>query len=412
MDELLATAEKHLAKNYGWLEGFLPVSAKGCWVKNYDGRDILDMVACYSALALGHAHPAMIAAAQEQLANGLVVTPGFVMTEDKARLAKELADFCGMADGKAVFMNSGAEAVETAMKLARKWGYLSPGKYVPENKAEIIFCENNFHGRTIGIVSASTIDQYKNFFGPLLPGIKVIPFGDAEALRKVITSNTVAFFVEPIQGEGGIVVPPPLYLQLVSEICRERNVLLVFDEIQTGFYRTGFPLACNFSAVVPDLVNLGKALGGGILPISAVVGKKEVMDVFVPGDHGSTFGGNPLACHVARAALRIMQELNLANEVYQKGNYFSNALRHLQKVYPKIKEVRGRGLLIGLEVYPGDPDGHVFCEALFAEGIICKETRANTLRFSPPLIISYQELDWALAQIARVFKKLTKEVQS
>lgn len=407
MKSLLDIADRHLAKHYGWLRGFFPVSARGCWITDDKGRRYLDMISCYSAMNFGYGNPALTAAAKRQLDTGLTLTTGGVLHRDKILLAKELAEFCGMDDALVVPMNTGAEAVETAMKLVRKWGYEKKG--VPLNKAEIIFCENNFHGRTIGIVSASTIKQYRDPFGPLLPGIKVIPFGDAEALKKAITSNTVAFIVEPIQGEGGIVVPPYGYLYQIREICSNNNVLLVFDEIQTGLGRTGQRFACDYENIRPDLFTLGKALGGGIIPISAVVGVKKVMEVFQPGDHGSTFGGNPEACHIARAVLRLMKKTRPDIMSNISGSYFK---RELQKLMPRlgyIKEVRGRGLMIGVEIQGDCPTGHDLCEALFAERIIAKETRDNVLRISPPLVISKREIDWALARIKKVFLKFATQ---
>ncbi len=405
MDELRSIAEESLAKNYGWLEGFVPVRAKGCWMYDKQGKKYLDMVACYSALNFGHVNPVLVRAAQEQIQKGLLISPGFVLTEDKVMFAKELAEFCDMGDALVVPMVSGAESVETAMKTVRKWGYVKKG--VPEDQAEIIFCENNFHGRTLAVITASTITQYKKNFGPLLPGIKTIPYGNAEALEAAITPNTVAFIVEPVQGEGGIVVPPFGYLDQVREICTARNVLLVFDEVQTGFGRTGKVFGCDWEDIRPDVFTFGKALGGGIVPISAVVGKKEVMEVLKPGDHGSTFGGNPLACHIARTVIRMMKETHPEKRAYKLGEYFQAMLRvEIQSRTPLIKEVRGRGLFIGVELDPKGPSGHDLCVALFKEGIITKETRDYVLRFSPPLTVTKKELDWALKKIAKVFRSL------
>ncbi|MDP3999213.1 MAG: ornithine--oxo-acid transaminase [bacterium] len=405
MKSLLDTANRHLAKHYGWLKGFFPVSAKGCWITDDKGRRYLDMISCYSAMNFGYGHPVLIAAAKEQLNTGLTLTTGGILHCDKILLAKELAEFCGMDEAMVVSMNTGAEAVETAMKLVRKWGYAK--KRVPLDKAEIIFCENNFHGRTIGIISASTIGQYRDMFKPLLPGIKVIPFGSARALAEAITPNTVALIVEPIQGEGGIVVPPLGYLKDIRAICFARNVLLVFDEIQTGLGRTGDRFACDFEEVRPDLFTLGKALGGGIVPISAVVGVKKVMEVFQPGDHGSTFGGNPEACHIARAVLRLMKKTRLEEQSQALGFYFRSKLDSLAHKLDYIKEIRGRGLMIGVEIKGSYPTGHDLCEALFEERIIAKETRDNVLRISPPLVITKKEIDWAMVRIQKVFSKFS-----
>ncbi len=409
MEDLRGVAEKHLAKNYGWLEGFVPVRAKGCWLYDKDGKKYLDMVACYSAVNFGHVNPTLVRAAKEQIEKGLLISPGFILTEDKILLAKELAELCGMDDAQVVLMVSGAESVETAMKTIRKWGYVKKG--IPENRAEIIFCKNNFHGRTLGVITASTVPQYQKNFGPFMPGIKTVPYGDIGALEEAITENTAGFIVEPIQGEGGIVVPPPGYLERVRIICSARNVLLVFDEVQTGFCRTGKIFGCDWTTwqgkpVRPDIFTFGKAIGGGIVPISAVVGKKEVMEVLKPGDHGSTFGGNPLACHMARAVIRLVKETHPEKRADELGLYFRNELRRIQTCAPHIVEVRGRGLFVGVELDPSGPNGHDFCLALFKEGIITKETRDYVLRFSPPLTVTKEELDWALERIEKVFKKI------
>ena len=408
MENLGKVAEKHLAKNYGWVEWFVPVRAKGCWMYDAQGKKYFDMVACYSALNFGHANPVLVKAAKEQIDNGLAISPGFILTEDKVLLAKELAEFCGMDGAQMVPMVSGVEAVETAMKIVRKWGYLKKG--VPEDKAEIIFCDNNFHGRTLGVVTASTIPQYKKNFGPFLPGIKTVPYEDIYALVQAITPNTVAFIVEPIQGEGGIVIPYGKYLYDLRRVCDWKKILLVFDEVQTGFGRTGRVFGCDWEGVRPDLFTFGKALGGGIVPISAVVGKKEVMEVLQPGDHGSTFGGNPLACHIARAVLRLMKKTHPEKHADELGRYFQDRLCKIAKQSPYIKEVRGRGLFIGVELDPNGPSGHDLCTLLLREGIITKETRDYVLRFSPPLTVTKKELDWALERIEKVFRKLKVDI--
>ncbi len=406
MDKLLAIAEKHLAKNYGWLP-LVPVAANGCWLQDQSGKRYLDFVACYSALNFGNANPVLTAALKKQLSRGLAVTPGFLLTEDKVLLAKELSEFCGFGEeGKALFMVTGAEAVETAMKIARKWAYVKKG--VPENKAEIIFCVNNFHGRTTGIISASTVEQYRKYFGPYLPGIKLIPFGSELALKKAITPNTAAFFVEPIQGEGGIVVPPPGYLDHIRETCDRRNTLLVFDEIQTGFYRTGKPFASDWEYISPDLMTIGKALGGGLLPLSAVVGKSKVLEVLQPGDHGSTFGGFPLACYVARAVLQLVGDPKFEARIKKISEVLWEEWQEIYLDYPFIKEVRGKGMMIGVELSPKGPSGHEVCEELLKEGVLMKETRDNVLRCSPPLVISVAEIRWAMGKVRRVFNRFNR----
>ena len=405
MEDAMVAAQTYLAKNYGWLP-LVPVSARGCWIYNAKDERYLDLVACYSAVNFGYRHPVLADAAKTQIETGLAVNPGFLVTEDKALLAKELAEFCGMDGAMVVPMVSGAEAVETAMKLVRKWGYLK--KKIFTNRAEIIFAENNFHGRTISIVSASTVPQYRDGFGPFAPGIRRIPFGSAKALEQAINENTVAFIVEPIQGEGGIVIPPVGYLRKIREICARRNVLLVFDEIQTGFGRTGKVFACDWEGVRPDLFTFGKTLGGGITPISAVVGRKEILEVFQPGDHGSTWGGNALACHVARAVLRLMRETHPENHSLAMGDYFQKKLKLLAKKRHSIKEVRGRGLMIGVEFRENGPLAHDVVTELFKEKVIAKETRDTVLRVSPPLTITELEVDFAINALDRALARLEK----
>ena len=367
------------------------------------GMRFLDMVANYSVLAFGHNHPLIREAIDEQLDTGLVACPGFIITEQKALLAKELVEFCGMEDAMAVFMVSGAEGVETAMKIARKWAYVK--KCVPRNKAEIIFCKNNFHGRTLGAISASTTPQYKDMFGPHLPGIKTIPFGNIQALKEAITKHTAAFFVEPVQAEGGVYVPPICYLASVRELTLNSNVLLVCDEVQTGFGRTGTVFGCDHGYIKSDLIILGKALGGG-MPISAVVGRRDVMDVLSPGDHGSTFGGNPLACHVARRVLRLMNEVHPEINALTEGLYLKNRLTKMACSFDFIKEVRGLGLLIGIEFQENCPTAAEACEKIYCEGIITKDVKERVLRISPPLIISRGEVDWALHGMQRAFENI------
>lgn len=392
--DLIELAREHLAPNYSRYPVVI-VRGQNCKTWDVDGREYLDMIACYSALNHGHLHPRIVAAAIDQLAK-VAVVPGFLDTDQKSLGAEKIAEFCGME--MAIFMNSGAEGVETSLKLARKWGYARKG--IPLDCAEIIYAANNFHGRTITIVSFSDEIQYREKFGPPTPGFVRIPFGDSVALRRAITPHTAAFLVEPIQGEGGIIVPPEGYLRACKKICEENNVLFIADEIQTGLGRTGRTFACDYEDLKPDLFVLGKALGGGILPVSAVVGSQELLSVFQPADHGSTFGGNPLACRVALESLAVLEEEGLVERSMELGTYFQDALRSIKS--PHVKEVRGKGLMIGVEFYPDGPDAHEVCMRLLREGIITKDTRKYVIRFTPPLTISREELDWALERIERV----------
>jgi ornithine--oxo-acid transaminase len=299
-------------------------------------------------------------------------------------------------------MNSGAEAVETALKTARKWGYKIKG--IPENSAEIIVCANNFAGRTITIVSFSTENQYKDGFGPFTPGFKVIPYGDADALEKAITKNTAAFLVEPIQGEGGVVVPTDGYLKRAYDICKKNNVLFMADEIQTGLGRTGKLFAFEYENIRPDMVIIGKALSGGCYPVSAVLSSKEILGVFKPGDHGSTFGGNPLGAAVAREALKVLIDENLIENSFALGEYFRDRLKKIKT--PHVKEIRGKGLFIGVELKPEAKGARRFCEALMKKGVLCKETHENVIRFAPPLVIKKEEIDWAMERVEEVLTSL------
>lgn len=388
---LIELTDKYGARNYHPLPIVIS-KAEGVWVEDADGNKYMDMLSAYSALNHGHRHPRLIAALKEQ-ADKVTLTSRAFHNDQLGFFYEKLAQLTGKE--MILPMNTGAEAVETAIKAARRWAY--DVKKVPENQAEIIVCENNFHGRTTTAVSLSSNDEYKRGFGPLTPGFKIIPFGDVEALKAAITPNTAAFLVEPIQGEAGVIVPPEGYLREAYRVCKEHNVLFIADEIQTGFGRTGQLFACDWEEVKPDLYVMGKALGGGVMPISAVAGNKEVMGVFEPGSHGSTFGGNPLACAVSVAAMDVLVEEELPQRSRELGEYFMAELKQIQN--PIIKEIRGKGLFIGMELFePARPH----CERLAEEGLLCKETHENTIRFAPPLTISKEELDWALDKIRKV----------
>jgi len=379
------------ARNYYPLDVIL-TRGKGIWVWDVDGKKYLDCLSAYSAVNQGHCHPKIVKALVEQSERLTLVSRAF-RNDQLGPFYKEL---CEMTDSHMVLpMNSGAEAVESAIKAVRKWGYKIKG--VPENKAEIIVCENNFHGRTITIVGFSTEPQYRDGYGPFTPGFKIIPFGDAEALEQAITPYTVAFLVEPIQGEAGVIVPPPGYLRAARNICNQKNVVLILDEIQTGLGRTGKFLAEEHDGIQSDLTLIGKSLSGGLLAISAVLSNKEVLGVFHPGDHGSTFGGNPLACAVARVALKVLKEEKMVENAAAMGSYFLGRLSEIKS--PHIREIRGKGLMIGMELHPEAGGARRFCESLKERGILCKETHENVIRFSPPLIIKQEEIDWALERI-------------
>lgn len=403
--ELVALAKKHLPRNYAPPDDFVLKTGSGRYLKDVDGNTRLDMLACYSAANAGYGNKEVIKAVLKQIIfNGLVCNANCFWEEQKILFARDLAKFCddfGLNGLDVVLpMNSGAEAVDTALKIGRKWGYLR--KNIAADMAEIICCENNFHGRTLGAISMSTVPQYKNHFGPLLPGIKIIPFADIGALNAAINHNTAAFLVEPVQGEGGVIIPPEGYLAEAKKICSKSNVLFILDEIQSGFGRTGKMFTCNYDNIVPDMITLGKALGGGF-PISAVVGKHEIMNVLEPGDHGSTFGGNPLVCAAARASLRLMRRHRPDRRAAEMGFYFKNKLKKIAAESPHIKEIRVIGLWIGIEVRHDGPTAHEFCGELYKEKILCKETREYTIRMSPPLTISKKELDFALEKIRKVF---------
>ncbi len=397
--DYMALEAQYGARNYRPLDVVL-TRGEGVWVYDVEGRKYLDCLSAYSALNQGHVHPRILAALQEQAAR-LTLTSRAFYNDQLPLFYKELSELTGYE--RSLPMNSGAEAVETALKLARKWGYVVKG--VPRYQAEIIVCAGNFHGRTITAVSFSTEPLYRQEFGPFTPGFVVVPFGDAEALERAITPNTVAFLVEPIQGEGGVIVPPAGYLRAAADICRKHRVLFIADEIQTGLGRTGKLFACQHEDVRPDITVIGKALSGGFYPISAVLADSALMDLFVPGEHGSTFGGNPLAAAVARAALRVIVEENLPQRAATMGEYF---LEHLAEIpSPHVKEVRGKGLLLGVELKEEAGPARAFCDKLREEGILVKDTHEHVIRFAPPLIIERETIDWALPRIRRVLLNTT-----
>jgi ornithine--oxo-acid transaminase len=396
--EYIRLEETYGAHNYRPLDVVL-TRGQGIWVWDVEGRKYLDCLSAYSAVNQGHCHPRIQAALVEQSAK-LTLTSRAFRNDQLALFYREI---CELTHSHMVLpMNSGAEAVETVIKAVRKWGYQVKG--VPHNQAEIIVCANNFHGRTIAIVGFSTDEQYREGFGPFAPGFKVIPFGDAQALENAITPNTVGFLAEPIQGEGGVLVPPAGYLANAKSICQKNNIVFILDEIQTGLGRTGKLLAEAHDNTEADLSIIGKALSGGFYPISAVLSNNEVLGVLRPGDHGSTFGGNPLACAVARMALTVLIDEGMIDNAAKMGDYFASQLRSIKSPY--IKEVRGKGLLIGVELKPEAGGARRFCEALMTKGLLCKETHEHTVRFAPPLIIRKEEIDWALERIEPVFMQI------
>lgn len=393
-DDYIRLENKYGANNYKPLDVVLN-RGEGIWVWDVEGKKYMDCLSSYSAINQGHCHPKILSALKQQAEKLTLVSRAF----HSDQLGPFYQEICERTNSHSVLpMNSGAEAVETAIKAVRKWGYQV--KKVLPGQAEIIVCENNFHGRTLTIVGFSTEEQYRDGYAPFTPGFKIIPFGDADALEATITPNTVGFLVEPIQGEGGVIVPPDGYLKSVREICDRNNVMLILDEIQTGLGRTGKLFAEEHDGIESDLTLVGKALSGGFYPVSAVLSNKEVLGVFKPGDHGSTFGGNPLACAVARAALSVLFEEKMIENAAVQGDYFQKRLKEIQS--PHIKEVRGKGLLIGVELIPEAGGARRFCEALRDKGILCKETHTHVIRFAPPLIIQQDELDWALERIREV----------
>ena len=382
------------ANNYKPLDVVL-CRGKGIWVWDVKGQKYLDCLSAYSAVNQGHCHPRILKVLTEQAGKLTLVSRAF----RNDQLGPFYKEICELTRSHSVLpMNSGAEAVESAIKAVRKWGYKV--KQVPEGQAEIIVCANNFHGRTLTIVGFSTEEQYKEGYAPFTPGFKIIPFGDAEALAQAITPNTVGFLVEPIQGEGGVIVPPAGYLKEVRRLCTDHHVILILDEIQTGLGRTGKLFAEEHDGIESDLTLVGKALSGGYYPVSAVLSNKEVLGVFKPGDHGSTFGGNPLACAVAREALKVLVEEKLIENSAELGSYMMDQLREIRS--PHIREIRGKGLLIGIELHPEAGGARRFCEALQTKGLLCKETHEHVLRIAPPLVIRKPDIDWALERLQDV----------
>lgn len=397
--ELIKKENRFGAKNYKPLDVVLS-KGSGIWVWDVEGNRYMDCLSAYSAVNQGHCHPKIYQALVDQ-AKKLTLTSRAFRNDQLALLYEEL---CELTDSHKVLpMNSGAEAVETVIKCARKWGYESKG--VAKDQADIIVCADNFHGRTLSIIGFSTDDNARQNFGPFAPGFTIIPFGDADALEASITPNTVAFLVEPIQGEAGVIIPPKGYLKRVREICTQKNVLMILDEIQTGLGRTGKLLAEEHDGIQADLTLIGKALSGGFYPVSAVLSNEAVLGLLQPGQHGSTFGGNPLACAVARAALKVLVEENMIENAADMGAYFLEKLRQIQ--HPAIKEVRGIGLMIAIELHRNVSGGaRPICEALQEKGILCKETHTWTIRFAPPLVITKPDIDWAMENIREVFAEL------
>ena len=392
---------QYCAQNYAPLPVVLTRGAD-CYVWDQAGRRYLDMMSAYSAVSHGHCHPRLVQALTEQ-ARTLAIVSRAYYTDKLAPFLQRACELTRM--DRALPMNSGAEAVETALKAARKWAYAVKG--VPNEAAELIACEGNFHGRTLGVLSLSTEAQYRDGFGPLLPGMRIVPFGDADALERAITPNTAAFVVEPIQGEAGIRVPPPEYLRRCAELCRRHRVLLIADEIQSGLGRTGRFLACEHSAVQPDGLILGKSLGGGLLPVSMFLARKDVMDVFTPGDHGSTFGGSALASAVGLAALDTLIDERLVERSARLGGHLLDALRTLRS--PLIREIRGRGLWVGVDFDPAKIPARTVAEALLARGILSKETHGTVIRFAPPLTIAREQIDWAVAQFGEILGEARRQ---
>lgn len=389
--KIIDQTEKYGARNYHPLPIVIS-EAEGVWVRDPEGNRYMDMLSAYSAVNQGHRHPKIIQALKDQ-ADKVTLTSRAFHNDQLGPWYEKVTKLTNKE--MALPMNTGAEAVETAIKAARRWAY--DVKEVAHDKAEIIVCEGNFHGRTMAAVSLSSEKEYQRGFGPLLPGIKLVPYGDLDALKKAITPNTAAFLIEPIQGEAGVVLPPEGFLKAALQVCKENNVLFIADEIQAGLGRSGKMFACDWDNVEPDMYILGKALGGGVFPISCVCADKDILGVFNPGSHGSTFGGNPLACAVSVTALEVLEDENLAARSLELGEYFMSKLKEIDN--PMIKEVRGKGLFIGVELRE---EARKYCESLKEQGLLCKETHENVIRFAPPLVITKEDLDWALKRIKKV----------
>lgn len=390
-EEIIALTEKYGARNYHPLPIVIS-EAEGIWVTDPEGNKYMDMLSAYSALNQGHRHPKIIQALKDQ-ADKVTLTSRAFHNDILGKWTERIAKLTGK--DKVLPMNTGVEAVETAIKAARRWAYEVKG--VADNQAEIIAANGNFHGRSINAISLSTDETATKNFGPFVPGIKKVEFGNSEAIREAITPNTAAVIVEPIQGEAGVIIPPEGYLQEIRQICDEHNILFIADEVQTGFARTGKMFACEWEGVEPDIYVMGKALGGGVMPVSGIAANKEIMDVFTPGSHGSTFGGNPLACAVSLAAIDVIEEENLVARSLEQGEYFAEGLRKIDN--PDLVEIRARGLFIGVEF---NHPVREYCEELKEEGVLCKETHDHTIRFAPPLIIEKEDIDWALERIYKV----------
>jgi len=394
-DALVALEDQWGAHNYHPLD-IVVERGEGPWLYDVDGKRYLDCLSAYSAVNQGHCHPRILETMREQAARVTLTSRAF-RNDQLPLFCEELARFCGM--DAVLPMNTGAEAVETAIKAARRWGYRIKG--IAADKAEIIVCDNNFHGRTTTIVGFSSEKSYKDGFGPFTPGFVSVPYGDAAAIEAAVTPNTCAILLEPIQCEAGILIPPDGYLRAVSDLCKRNNVLFLADEIQTGLGRTGKPFACDHESVKPDAYILGKALSGGFYPVSAFVARRELIDVFDAGSHGSTYGGNPLGCAVARTALAVIRDEGLAERSAELGKWFANELRSIE--HPKIKEIRGRGMLVGVEL---TEPARKFCEALMERGLLCKETHDFVVRIAPPLVVSREDLEWAVSQIRDTFEEM------
>lgn len=393
--QYIAEVDQYAAHNYHPLPVVL-ARGEGCWVWDVDGKKYCDMLAAYSALNQGHRHPKIIDAMIAQ-AGKITLTSRAFHAEPVGPFLKDLCELTGY--DCALLMNSGAEGVETALKAARRWGYKVKG--AAADRAEIICCTNNFHGRTISTISFSTEPAYRDGFGPFTPGFTIVPYGDANALAAAITPNTVAFLVEPIQGEGGVIIPEPGYLREVRRICTEKNILFIADEIQTGFGRTGRLFATEHENVRADMVIVGKALGGGVYPVSGILTSREIMDAaFQPGNHGSTFGGNPLACAIGRAAIAVIRDEKLVERSAELGTYFLGELKKIEA--PCIADVRGKGLMLGVEIKKSAGPARPYCEKLFQAGLLAKETHDQVIRFAPPLTIDKATIDWALPVIRGV----------